>query len=732
MRIRSTLIWTGAGLLLVAALVFALLLWVAREGEHTTQAQQASEEVARSIASLLTLTQEYALFGGARPAQQWRARHAQLMRALDDEAGRGQGAAAAALPPLRAQAAELGKLFARLEPVDRCGADALAGQRQLLLQERLLVETQEMVELRHAWVQQISARDARQQQLLVQAVVAGLGAILALAAITGWWLQRQLLRPLRRLEAATHAIAPGMPVGARPALSGDNELSHAGRAVYAMADRLLDEQSRLKLIIDHVPALISQLDAAGHRFTLVNQAYLDWNGRALAEVVGRSVGEVHGPALHAQLEPLLERARRGAIAAAEVELSDGRSAHTMQASYVPRLDESGQVVAIYGLMADVSEARRAEARLRLTMEASPLGIFIREREGELLYANPAWLRLAGVDARHARALRRVNLVHADDLQQVKTAFEAAADGREVPPMEVRYTQPDGTIVWVRAHLRQFEGPGPTEGVLGLFEDITERKALDELLAQRTRELQRSNRDLEHFAYAASHDLQEPLRMVSSYGQLLLRRHAAALPDEAREFVGFMVDGGQRAQALVRDLLSLARLDSQAKPFSAVSLQAVLRSSLQLLREPIARSAAEISHAPLPSVLGDAGQLGQLLTNLIGNALKFCGPHAPKIHIDVQRAGPSWQFAVRDQGIGIEPRFFERIFVMFQRLHLRSEHPGTGIGLAICKRVVERHGGRIWVESAPGAGATFYFTLPRPGSALQSGAGREHSVAAHEG
>ena len=221
-------------------------------------------------------------------------------------------------------------------------------------------------------------------------------------------------------------------------------------------------------------------------------------------------------------------------------------------------------------------------------------------------------------------------------------------------------------------------------------------------------------------------------MVSSYGQLLLRRHAAALPDEAREFVGFMVDGGQRAQALVRDLLSLARLDSQAKPFSAVSLQAELRSSLQLLREPIARSAAEISHAPLPSVLGDAGQLGQLLTNLIGNALKFCGPHAPKIHIDVQRAGPNWQFAVRDQGIGIEPRFFERIFVMFQRLHLRSEHPGTGIGLAICKRVVERHGGRIWVESAPGAGATFYFTLPRPGSALQSGAGREHSVAAHEG
>ena len=718
MRIRSSLLWTGAGLLLVAALVFALLLWVAREGEHTTQAQQASEEVARSIASLLTLTQEYTLFGGARPAQQWRARHGQLMSALDDEVARGQGEAAAVLQPLRAQAAELGKLFARLEQVDRSGADALAAQRQLLLQERLLVETQEMVELRHGWVRQLIARDARQQQLLVDAVLAGLGAILALAAFTGWWLQRQLLRPLRRLEAATHAIAPGMPAAARPGLSGDNELSDAGRAVYAMADRLLDEQSRLKLIIDHVPALISQLDAAGRCFTLVNKAYLDWNGRALAEVVGRSVSEVHGPAVHAQLEPLLERARRGSIAAAEVELSDGRSAHTLQATYVPRLDESAQVVAIYGLMADVTEARRAEARLRLTMDASPLGIFIREREGELLYANPAWLRLAGVDAQHARALRRVALVHADDLQQVKTAFEAAAAGREVAPMEVRYTQPGGKIVWVRAHLRQFEGPGPTEGVLGLFEDITERKALDVLLAQRTRELQRSNQDLENFAYVASHDLQEPLRMVNSYGQLLLRRHAAALPDEAREFVGFMVDGGQRAQALVRDLLSLARLDSQAKPFIAVSLQAVLRSSLQLLREPIARSAAEISHAPLPSVHGDAGQLGQLLINLIGNALKFCGPRAPKIQIDVQRAGSSWQFAVRDQGIGIEPRFFDRIFVMFQRLHLRSEHAGTGIGLAICKRVVERHGGRIWVESAPGEGATFYFTLPQPSTALQ--------------
>lgn len=204
-------------------------------------------------------------------------------------------------------------------------------------------------------------------------------------------------------------------------------------------------------------------------------------------------------------------------------------------------------------------------------------------------------------------------------------------------------------------------------------------------------------------------------MVTSYGQLLVRRHQADLKPEAQEFLQFMVDGGQRAQSLIRGLLSLARLDSQAKPWQPVPLEGVLADTLRQFQLKLAESGAVVTHDALPTVLADAQQIGQLLGNLIGNALKFRGAAAPAIHVGATREAGAWRISVHDNGIGIDPKFFDRIFVMFQRLHLRSEHDGTGIGLAICKKVVERHGGRIGVQSAPGQGSTFFFTLPdQPG------------------
>ena len=255
-------------------------------------------------------------------------------------------------------------------------------------------------------------------------------------------------------------------------------------------------------------------------------------------------------------------------------------------------------------------------------------------------------------------------------------------------------------------------------MVGTVEDITQKRLLDQALAHKTAELARSNQDLERFAYVASHDLQEPLRMVTSYGQLLVRRHQAGLNAEAQEFLQFMVDGGQRAQALIRDLLSLARIDSQPLPWQAVTLDTVLADALQQLRLQVQEAGAIITHAALPTVMADARQMGQLLGNLISNALKFrAAATAPAIHLAATRQAGGWRISVRDNGVGIEPKYFDRIFVMFQRLHLRSEHDGTGIGLAICKRVVERHGGRIGVESEPGCGSTFWFTLPDHNSPL---------------
>jgi PAS domain S-box-containing protein len=225
------------------------------------------------------------------------------------------------------------------------------------------------------------------------------------------------------------------------------------------------------------------------------------------------------------------------------------------------------------------------------------------------------------------------------------------------------------------------------------------------------ELARSNTELQHFAYVASHDLQEPLRMVASYVQLLARRYQGKLDSDADEFIGFAVDGATRMQTLINALLTYSRVGTQAKEFESTDCDAILDASLTGLKAAIGESRAVVTRDPLPKVIGDGTQLGQLFQNLIGNGLKFRGAEPPRIHVSSKRNGKAWIFSVQDHGIGIDSRYAERIFVMFQRLHAKGEYPGTGIGLAICKKIVERHGGEIWVESRPGEGATFYFTLP---------------------
>ncbi|MFA7241451.1 MAG: ATP-binding protein [Sulfuricellaceae bacterium] len=253
--------------------------------------------------------------------------------------------------------------------------------------------------------------------------------------------------------------------------------------------------------------------------------------------------------------------------------------------------------------------------------------------------------------------------------------------------------------------------GKIIGAAHIVRDITERKRAAEDLAKKTAELARSNQELEQFAYIASHDLQEPLRMVSSYVQLLARRYQGKLDQDADEFIHYAVDGATRMQRLITDLLSYSRVGTRGKAFEPIDGYQVLAAALDNLQLAIADNAATITHDPLPTVTADSSQLTQLFQNLIGNAIKFHGEQPPAIHIGAQQHGDEWLFSIRDNGIGIAPENFERIFLIFQRLHTREEYPGTGIGLAVCKRIVERHGGRIWLESQPGQGTTFFFTLP---------------------
>jgi signal transduction histidine kinase len=231
------------------------------------------------------------------------------------------------------------------------------------------------------------------------------------------------------------------------------------------------------------------------------------------------------------------------------------------------------------------------------------------------------------------------------------------------------------------------------------------------LNERAKDLARSNSELQQFAYVASHDLQEPLRMVASFTQLLAKRYGEKLDDDAHDFINFAVDGATRMQTLISDLLNYSRVGTQGKPLVPTDSETLFKRVLESLQFSIEESGAVIVSDPLPMVMADPQQLGQLFQNLLTNAIKFHGEEPPHVRISTERNGNDWKISVRDNGIGISQDHAERIFVIFQRLHTKTEYPGTGIGLAICKKIVERHGGRIWIEPSPGGGTTFCFTIP---------------------
>jgi light-regulated signal transduction histidine kinase (bacteriophytochrome) len=239
-------------------------------------------------------------------------------------------------------------------------------------------------------------------------------------------------------------------------------------------------------------------------------------------------------------------------------------------------------------------------------------------------------------------------------------------------------------------------------------------ATNKTIEQQKLELQRSNTELEHFAYIASHDLQEPLRTIQSFLQLLKRRYQPVLDQDAEEFIAFAIEGASRMRALIEDLLTYARVASRARPLEPVSLDDVLNEVLHSLKVRLEEQQARIERDPLPVVMADRRQLAQLIQNLMSNALKFQqAGTTPCIHVSAARQGEEWLIRVRDNGIGLSTEYQDKIFVIFQRLHSREEYEGTGVGLAVCKKIIERHGGSIWVESRPAEGATFLFTLKDP-------------------
>lgn len=387
----------------------------------------------------------------------------------------------------------------------------------------------------------------------------------------------------------------------------------------------------------------------------------------------------------------------------------------------------GELLYFLNQIVDISERKKAEfdlsqseLRFRTILNTITEGVVVQNQKGEIISCNPRAEVILGLSI--DQMMGRSSL---DPLWRAIHEDGSAFPGDDHFAMRTLKTgkpssgimgvhKPEGTLSWllVNANPFTYTAQHDIENVVTSFTDITELKSTAQLLKDRAEKLERSNRDLQDFAYVASHDLQEPLRMVSSYVQLLAKRYKDKLDDDAHEFIDFAVDGSKRMQQLINDLLEYSRVETQGESFSRVSSQEILNDVLANLRFAIQDSNALVTHDSLPFIYADRGQMIRLFQNLISNAIKFRGNQRPIIHIALTEQTNVWQFKISDNGIGIDQENLEGIYTLFRRLHTREQYKGTGIGLAVCRRIVERHGGTIWTESEQGKGSSFLFTLPK--------------------
>ncbi len=473
--------------------------------------------------------------------------------------------------------------------------------------------------------------------------------------------------------------------------------------------------------LSHTPDSIYIFDRGG-RVIYANKNLLQLWQKTLEQARGKTLLEL------GYLPEFTERIRRqiqtvietGKPVRDEVNLTQfTRTARQYEYTLTPIFGNSGEVEAIAGSTHDITERHEARAALEkantdLEQARRQLAAIFESMTDAFFALDNGW-RFTYVNRQAERVLFRLReeLVGKNVWEEFAPAVgstfyheyhRAKAQGKPVEFEE--YYEPLKTWLEVRAY-------PSAEGLGVYFHDITERKAAQEALRRQAEELARTNADLEHFAYAAAHDLQEPLRMVSAFTQLLGRRYAGQLDEQADDYIRHAVEGAKRMEMLIRDLLAYTRVAVAGEETrETVDTERVLTKSLSSLAAAIDQSGAVINHTPLPAVPVQEVHLQQLFQNLIGNAIKYRNKNAPRIRISATEGESGWRFAVQDNGIGIEDQYREQIFGLFKRLHSQQEYEGTGIGLAICQKIVHRYKGRIWVESRPGEGSTFFFTIPR--------------------
>ncbi|MBD1809731.1 PAS domain-containing protein [Microcoleus sp. FACHB-SPT15] len=521
---------------------------------------------------------------------------------------------------------------------------------------------------------------------------------------------------------------------------------------------LRQSEARFRLAVDNFPHPFIIYNAK-RQFQFVNLEGLRRTEKPLEELIGLTDEEIWSSEVTSKYLPILQRAvETRTIQTGECDITlPTVGSFTIVVNYVPLFDEQGEISQILGITQDITDRKRAEfalqqlnqeleqrvqqrtteleqtnarlqaeikvreqaeadlwesqQQLQAILDNSPTLIFVIDRQNRHLLSNRSYENLLSTTheqligksiydvwgAEFAEAFATINKQVLDQCLSIET--------EEVAPLD------DGIHTYLVNKFPLLDANGVPYAVCGISTDITERKRTEQKLEQLTTDLKRSNQELEQFAYVASHDLQEPLRAITGFTQLLRQDYQNQLDESAQEYMTYIVDGAARMQELIQDLLTYCRLGTDHQGFAAIDCNAVVRQAIANLEIAIADSNATVTHESLPTIKANKTQLIQLFQNLISNAVKFHRDEPPEVHIQAQLRNQEWLFFVRDNGIGIESKYLTRIFEVFKRLHSRTEFSGTGIGLAICKKIVESHSGSIWAESQPGLGTTFYFKIP---------------------
>jgi PAS domain S-box-containing protein len=543
---------------------------------------------------------------------------------------------------------------------------------------------------------------------------------------------QDLVEKGRRREEKLQVTTEELDANYEELQASNEEMESTNEELQSSTEELERTNAYSQSLMDSLLDILMTTDPSGV-ITEVNRATEHMSGYSKDQLIGQRFSKFFTDPDRAQagIEKVLAE---GGVSNYDLALAtkDGREIPVSYNATVLR-DPAGRITGVLGSARDMTELKEAEEKTRLAVaelgqiiDTAVDGIRVIDKDFNTIRVNETYCTISGASKDDSLSKKCHETFHSSVCHTPDCFLTRIFGGETHIEQEVEKERTDGTMITCILTATPFMGSnGELIGIIEDYRDITDRKKTSDDLKHSVQDLSRSNEELEQFAYVASHDLQEPLRMVSSYVQLLEKRYKGKMDADADEFIEFAVDGANRMQVMINDLLSFSRIATRGEPFKPTDCEKVFDRAINNLQTAIEESSATVTHDPLPTITADRGQLAQLFQNLIGNANKFCERRetTPCIHVSCERIEESaipvtksgidngWIFSVKDNGIGIEPDHVERIFGIFQRLHTREQYSGSGIGLSVCKKIVERHGGNIWVESEVGKGSTFFFTLP---------------------